>query len=372
METDSVHALRLERARALMERQGFDYLLVGPSADLVYLLGAYSRPSERMTLFILPSDGPAYIVLPAFEAPGLPELPEGVQAVTWGETDRPTHIGAELIGGGGHERPAVAVADRLWSVFLLGLQAELPMAVYRPAGPFMAELRQIKSEDELKLLAASGAIADEVFASVRQSRFEGRTEMQIAQEIASMLKERGLELDGVPIVGSGPNSASPHHHSGERTIEKGDAVVLDFGGTLAGYFSDITRTVFVGELPGHDSEETRVYNLVAAAQEAAVRAARPGMTCEQLDAVARDIITQGGYGDYFIHRLGHGIGLDGHEPPYIVTGNKTELRVGMSFSIEPGVYLPGRFGVRVEDIVYLTESGAVRANNAPREMLAVQ
>jgi Xaa-Pro aminopeptidase len=196
--------------------------------------------------------------------------------------------------------------------------------------------------------------------------------MQIAQEIASMLKERGLELEGVPIVGSGPNSASPHHHSGERTIETGDVVVLDFGGTLEGYFSDITRTVFVGGLPGPGSEEAKVYKLVAAAQEAAVRAARPGMVCEQLDTVARDIITQAGYGEYFIHRLGHGIGLDGHEPPYIVQGNRTELRPGMSFSVEPGVYLPGRFGVRVEDTVYLTERGAVRANNASREMLAVQ
>jgi Xaa-Pro aminopeptidase len=147
--------------------------------------------------------------------------------------------------------------------------------------------------------------------------------------------------------------------------------VLDFGGTLNGYFSDITRTVFVGSLPETDSEEERVYNLVAGAQEAGVRAARPGMTCEALDRVARDLLDVAGYGQYFIHRLGHGIGLDGHEPPYLVQGNATLLEPGMTFSVEPGLYLPGKFGVRIEDTVALREGGAQRLNEATREIVVV-
>src|SRR5439155_3230209 len=164
---------------------------------------------------------------------------------------------------------------------------------------------------------------------------------------------------------------SPHHHAGERVIENGDVVVLDFGGTVEGYYSDVTRTVFVGGLPEPGSEQARVYGLVATAQEAAVQAARPGMECEALDAVARDLLTQAGYGEYFTHRLGHGIGLDGHEPPYLVKGNATPLQPGMAFSIEPGLYLPGKFGVRIEDTVALQETGAERLNNAPRGVVVV-
>ncbi|MDQ3705789.1 MAG: Xaa-Pro peptidase family protein [Chloroflexota bacterium] len=370
-----LHSERLAYARAQLRAHGLDYLVVGPSADLYYLTGIQNRPSERMAVLLLPQEAPAYIVLPAFEAPSLPPLPPDVQVVPWGESDNPARLVASLVAGPtGHPGGAhytIGVSDRLWSVFLLRLQVELPRATFTPAGPVLSAVRQIKSPAELALLERAGAVADRVFAKIVTSAFAGRTELEVSEELAGLLKAEGVQGEIFAIVGSGPNSASPHHHAGDRVIQPGDAVVLDFGGLLQGYFCDITRTVFVGSPPDGNSEMERVYNLVYAAQEAAVRAARPGMTCEELDSVARDLFVEAGYGQYFMHRLGHGIGLDGHEPPYLVQGNPTRLEAGMSFSIEPGLYLPGRFGVRIEDIVYLTPQGAVRCNHAPRDLTVV-
>lgn len=371
-----LHSERLAYARAQLRGHGLDFLVVGPSADLYYLTGIQNRPSERLTVLLLPQEGPAHVVLPAFEAPSLPLLPPDVQVVPWGESDNPARLVASLVAGPrGHPGGAhytVGASDRLWSVFLLRLQVELPRAMFTPAGSVLSELRQVKSPAELALLEAAGAASDRVFATIITRPFAGRTELDVSEEIADLLKAEGVQGEGFAIVGSGPNSASPHHHAGSRVIEQGDAVVLDFGGPLHGYYCDITRTVFVGSPPESNSEAERVYNLVQAAQEAAVRAALPGMTCEALDAVARDLFAEAGYAQYFMHRLGHGIGLDGHEPPYLVQGNATTLQAGMSFSIEPGLYLPGRFGVRIEDTVYLTPQGAVRCNHAPRELTVVQ
>ena len=372
-----IYGQRLERARALMHRHGVDFLLVGPSADLLYLLGLDSRQSERMTLLILPQEAPAFIVLPQFEAPLLPELPPGLQVHTWGETDNPARIAASLVASGTHTHPGglhctLGVSDRLWSLFLLQLQSELPRAQFIASTQVLAAVRLLKDDDEARLLRESGAVADQVFSMITEQTLSGRTEIEVAQKIQRLLEAGGLHVPGAPIVASGPNSASPHHHAGNRVIEPGDAIVLDFGGTKEGYYSDITRTVFVGSRPAQDSEQALVYNLVAEAQEAARKAARPGMTCEQLDAVARTVIEAAGYGEYFNHRLGHGIGLDGHESPYIVSGNKTPLRKGMAFSIEPGVYLPGKFGVRIEDIVVMEDDGARSCNEADRGLAVVK
>ncbi|HEY0069527.1 MAG TPA: Xaa-Pro peptidase family protein [Chloroflexia bacterium] len=371
-----LHSERLAHARAQLRAHGLDYLVVGPSADLNYLTGITNRPSERLAALLLPQEGPAYVVLPAFEAPTLPTLPPDVQVVPWGESDNPARLLASLVArptghpGGAHY--TIGVSDRLWAVFLLRLQVELPRSMFTPAGSVLNTLRQVKSPAELALLEAAGAASDRVFEKIVGRPFVGRTELDAAEEIAQLLKAEGVQVEGLPIVASGPNSASPHHHAGGRVIEQGDAVVLDFGGPLQGYYCDITRTVFAGTAPENNSEMERVYNLVHAGQEAAVRAARPGMTCEQLDSVARDLFVEAGYGQYFMHRLGHGIGLDGHEPPYLVQGNLTPLEAGMAFSIEPGLYLPGRFGVRIEDIVYLTAQGAVRCNHAPRDITVVE
>lgn len=372
----TVYSKRLEQARSHMHAHGLDFLLVGPGADLLYLLGAQSRQTERLTLFILTPDGPAHILLPGFEAATLPPLPGDVQVTTWGESDNPARMAARIMSSSSGSQPGglhstCGVSDTLWSVFLLRLQAELPLAAFTTAGPVLALMRQLKDEREIELLAASSAVTDEVFTAICDRPFVGRSELEVAREITSMLEARGLSVPGLPIVASGPNSASPHHHTGERVIQSGDMLVLDFGGTLHGYYSDITRTVFVGEAPQEDSERLRVYNLVARAQDAAVQTGRPGMTCEQLDSVARDILAEGGYGAFFTHRLGHGIGLDGHEPPYLVQGNGTLLRPGMAFTIEPGLYLPGDFGIRIEDTVILTSDGIRRLNNVSRDVVIV-
>jgi Xaa-Pro aminopeptidase len=221
------------------------------------------------------------------------------------------------------------------------------------------------------LLAASSAVADTVFTEIIKRPFAGRSELEVARDIKELLEQGGLLVQGFPIVASGPNSASPHHHTGSRRIENGDVVVLDFGGTLEGYYSDITRTVFVGEAPSDGSERSKVYNLVARSQEAAIQTGRPGLSCEQLDSVARDLLTQGGYGEFFTHRLGHGIGLDGHEAPYLVQGNKTLLRAGMAVTIEPGLYLPDQFGVRIEDTVVVTPAGIRRLNTVTHDAVVV-
>ena len=371
-----VYAKRLEQARQLMHAHALDFLLVGPGADLLYLLGANSRPTERMTLLIISQEGPAHIILPAFEAATLPPLPKEVQVTTWGETDNPARLAARILAATMQSQPGgvhctCGVADVLWSVFLLRLQAELPRAAFTTAGAVLAAMRQIKDEREIDLLVASSAAADKVFTAICERPFAGRSELAIGRDIEGLLEEGGLLVPGFPIVASGPNSASPHHHTGDRVVERGDVVVLDFGGTLEGYYSDITRTVFVGDAPERGSERLTVYNLVAQAQEAAVRTGRPGITCEKLDSVARDILTEGGYGQYFTHRLGHGIGLDGHEQPYIVQGNRTLLRSGMAATIEPGLYLPGDFGVRIEDTVVVVESGIRRLNEVSRSVVVV-
>jgi len=372
----TVYAQRLEKVRALMHGHGLDFLLVGPGADLRYLIGAQTRQTERMTLLIVPQDGPANIILPAFEAAALPPLPPELPVTTWGESDNPARIAAHIIASVQNAQPGginitCGVSDVLWAVFLLRLQAELPRAAFTTAGPVLAAMRQIKDEREIELLAASSSVADEVFTEIVKRPFVGRTEIEVAREIALMLEGGGLVVPGAPIVASGPNSASPHHHTGNRRIENGDVVVLDFGGTLHGYYSDITRTVFVGAAPEEGSERQRVYNAVAQAQEAAVRTGRAGLTCEQLDSVARDVLTSQGLGEYFTHRLGHGIGLDGHEQPYLVQGNRTLLRAGMAFTIEPGAYIPSDFGVRIEDTVVLTQEGVRRLNNVGRDVIVV-
>jgi Xaa-Pro aminopeptidase len=199
-------------------------------------------------------------------------------------------------------------------------------------------------------------------------RFAGRRELDVAADLAESLRAHGHETVEFTIVGSGPNGASPHHEAGEREIRPGDAVVLDFGGRMAGYCSDITRTVVVGE---PEPELVRVHGIVRAAQQAGVEAVAPGVPCEAVDAAARAVIEEAGFGEAFMHRTGHGIGLDVHEPPYIVAGNRTPLEPGMTFSVEPGIYLAGRFGVRIEDIVAVTRDGVERLNEAPRELATV-
>ena len=229
-------------------------------------------------------------------------------------------------------------------------------------------LRAIKDADEIERLVAAGAAADATLEEIVKVRFAGRTENEVAADLAALLRKHGHSQVDFTVVGSGPNGANPHHEAGDRTIQEGDMVVLDFGGLKDGYGSDTTRTVHVGE---PTDEEREVFEIVRRAQQAGFEAVRPGVACQEIDRAARKVITDAGYGEYFIHRVGHGIGITTHEPPYMVEGEEHPIEPGMCFSIEPGIYLPGRFGVRIEDIVVVTEDGGRRLNNTDREMRIV-
>jgi D-alanyl-D-alanine dipeptidase len=349
-----------------MKEAGIDLLLVAPSADLRYLTGYARGASERPTLLALrPSLDPA-IAVPELEAAGAEQI-AGVRVVTYSETDNPYAVLSSALGfsPGGVQPLRIAISPQMWAEFLLRLQETFD-AAFVSAVPLLGRLRSVKGPDELELLERAASAVDAAVVQVVQSPFAGRTERQIADEINTWLRNEGVEVaQWGPIVASGPNAASPHHLTGDREIREGDAVILDFGCTHEGYQADITRTVHVGE---PNDEFRRVYQVVQDAQQAGVEAARKGVAAQAVDRAARRLIDDAGYGEFFVHRTGHGLGLDVHEEPYIVEGNQLPLQAGMVHSVEPGIYLPGRFGVRIEDIVVVTEQAARRLNNASREM----
>jgi Xaa-Pro aminopeptidase len=282
----------------------------------------------------------------------------------WTDGSDPYEATAKLLDPGGR----YAISDSAWAMHLLGLQQRLPQSSYVSVTAALPMLRAVKNEDEIEKLAVAGAAADACFEEMLGVRFAGRRESEIAADLAGRLLAHGHSQVDFTVIGSGPNGANPHHEMSERVIEEGDMVVMDFGGLKDGYGSDTTRTVHVGE---PTDEEREVHEIVRRAQQAGYDAVRPGIACQEIDRAARKVITDAGYGEYFIHRVGHGIGLTTHEPPYMVEGEEHLIEPGMCFSIEPGIYLPGRFGVRIEDIVVATEDGGRRLNNTIREMQIV-
>ncbi len=359
----------LHRARAGMRARDVDALLVGPGADLRYLTGYHALPLERLTLLVVRAEGPHTLIVPTLEraraeAAG---LPDEVTLVDVGETDDPYAAVTDALRGV-RASPRLAVGDRLWATFLLALQAALPDARWLRASHITRELRMRKTAREIAALRRAGAAIDRVHERIPDLLRPGRAEAEVGRDIADAILDEGHESVNFVIVGSGPNGASPHHETGPRRLERGDPVVIDIGGTLDGYCSDCTRTYVVGAAPGgFDAAHTALER----AQAAACAAVRPGVAAEAVDAAARDLLAEAGYGEAFIHRTGHGIGLEEHEEPYIVAGNDLPLAVGMTFSIEPGVYLPGRFGMRIEDIVVVTEDGYERLNTLDRAPVVV-
>jgi Xaa-Pro aminopeptidase len=360
------YAERRRRAVDAVAAAGFEGLLVTPGPDLRYLTGYDAIPLERLTMLRLAPDAPPVMLVPRLEraAAASAEGVDGVELATWADGDDVYAAAAALLGPGRY-----AVADRTWAVHLLGFQSVAPHSTFVASSRDLPPLRAVKDADEVEALARAGAAADLVFASIVTSPFAGRSERDVASELGDLLRANGHESVDFAIVGSGPNAASPHHDAGDRRIRPGEAVVLDFGGFAGGYGSDITRTVVVGESPAGFDE---VYETVRRAQQSAFEAVRPGVACEDVDRAAREVIDDAGFGERFIHRTGHGIGLETHEDPYLVEGNTTVLSEGMTFSIEPGVYLEGRFGVRIEDIVAVTSDGARRLNEAPRDLRVVE
>ena len=361
----NVHDDRIGRARAEAAAQGYAALVVPPSPDLAYLTGYEPMPLERPTLLLLRPDTEPVLLVPALEEPlAAASIDAGATLVPWRDGDDPYAAAAALLPSEGR----IAVGDRLWAVHLLGLGRAVPSAAFAPASSVLGRLRAVKDDDELAALRRAGSAADETFRAIRETRFAGRREEEIAADLADLLVRNGHARADFTIVASGPNGASPHHEPGSRTILPGDAVVLDFGGQLDGYCSDTSRTVVVeGEPEGF----REVYDLVRHAQDAAVDAVAPGVPIHEVDRHARAVIERGGYGDRFLHRTGHGIGREVHEPPYAVEGDDTVLEPGMTFSVEPGIYLEGRFGVRIEDIVAVTHDGVERLNRSTRALQTV-
>jgi Xaa-Pro aminopeptidase len=365
--TTDDYAVRLAHTAKDAVQAGLDGVIVGPGPDLQWLTGY--RPTaitERLTaLILLPGDVPT-LVVPALERPdaeaaiGAPAL----RIVDWMDGSDPYQAAATHVPPSGR----FAISDATWSAHLLGLLAALPGTTYKPLGSTMPMLRAVKDTNELDRLAMAGAAADETYTMIVHTRFAGRRESEVAAHLARLLHKHGHEQVDFTVVGSGPNGANPHHQAGDRVIETGDTVVLDFGGLMHGYGSDTTRTVTVGK----PSAEVRdVHHIVRTAQQKAFEAVRPGVTCAEIDRAARTVIAEAGYGNRFIHRTGHGIGVTTHEPPYLIEGEEQPLVPGMCFSIEPGIYLPQRFGVRIEDIVTVTETGARRLNNTDHALLVV-
>jgi Xaa-Pro aminopeptidase len=364
---DRVHA-----ARDLAGDAGVDLLVLTPGSDLRYLSGYNAHAMERLTALAVPRRGEPFLVVPRLEAPMVDAGPAGslgLEVMAWDETDDPFALLAGAATARLGSAPArVAVGARTWAEHALGVQKALPGSALELASPVLDRLRMVKSAAEVRELALAGAAIDRVHARMGEWLRVGRTEAEVGADIAAAILAEGHVGVDFTIVGSGPNGASPHHELSGRTVEAGDLVVVDIGGeTATGYRSDCTRTYVVGRSASPEVAEW--YGVLQAAQAAATAAVRPGVTAEAIDAAAREVITDAGWGEHFIHRTGHGIGLDTHEAPYIVAGNDVPLVPGIAFSVEPGIYLAGRCGARIEDIVVCTDDGVRTLNDGPRELV---
>lgn len=371
---DSLRArlARLDRVRDRMSVLGVDALVLSLGADLPWLCGYEAMPLERPTALVVPSGGQAELFVPELEAPRVREESELFTLMPWKESEDPIARIAGAVGSA----PTVAVSDRMWASLLLSLQEQCWKSRFVPASTVTGPLRAVKDSAEVAALMAAGAAADRVARSLLAGEIPlvGRSEREVSESISRRLLEEGHHKVNFAIVGSGPNSASPHHEPGERRIRPGDAVVCDFGGAFptqddVAYCSDTTRTLCVGEPPERFVE---LYSVLADAQARAVAAVRPGVRAQEVDATARQMIAQSGFGDYFIHRTGHGIGIEEHEAPYIVAGNELSLVSGHAFSVEPGIYLPGTMGARIEDIVVVSEQGVSVCNDSPHELVVLE
>ena len=361
-------ASRLADAATAASFAGLDALLLTPGPDLRYVVGYAAHESERLTCLAVPVAGDPFLVVPRLELPAAKASPAGglgLELIPWDETDDPYALVARRLGG----PAAVGLADRMWALMVLRFRAALPAARQELASAALSPLRARKSTAEIAALREAGQAIDRVHAQVPAWLRPGRTEKQVAADIKDAILAEGHAQADFAIVASGPNGASPHHTAGDRVLREGDAVVVDIGGTMpTGYCSDCTRTYVIGEPP---DDFAAYYQVLKDAQDAACAAVRPGVSAEAIDAAAREPITAAGYGEYFVHRTGHGIGLETHEDPYIVSGNTEPLRPGHAFSVEPGIY-PGPHGARIEDIVVCTDSGVERLNLATRELVSVR
>jgi Xaa-Pro aminopeptidase len=362
-----MHQERIARVAARLSQSESEVIFVTPGADLRYLTGYDALPLERLTCLAVRSDGNAWMIVPTLEKPsaiahGVPEM--GIKLLDWQETENPYSLLLAQVGAGA--KPLVN--NLMWVEKAFGLQDATGTKV-ELAGKLLSDIREVKTADEVANLHEAGAAIDVVHSNMHKWLRPGRTEREVGKDIAEAILAAGHVTVDFVIVASGPNGASPHHELSDRVIQAGEPVVLDIGGTMpSGYCSDCTRMYVCGQPP---KEYLEHYQVLMAAQEAARLHARPGVSCESVDKAARDVLESAGLGEQFIHRTGHGIGMETHEEPYIVTGNKSLLVPGHAFSIEPGFYFAGKFGARIEDIVTCTEDGITSANNTTRELVVL-
>lgn len=361
----ALYADRLARVRSQMHARRVEALVVSVGFDLPYLTGYHAMPLERLTAFVVTANS-ATLVVPRLEAPRVVHHSGVFDLVDWNETDDPVAITAKLLGAA----QRVAIGDQMWSRFLVELIGHLPGRRYVRSVDIVGPLRIRKDSAEVDALAAAGAAADRVAGQLQRGEIPlaGRTEAQVSADISTRLLDAGHDVVNFAIVAAGENAASPHHHPGSRVIRKGDIVLCDFGGTMNGYCSDITRCVHIGQ---PSTEIVRAWDDLRRAQEAGVAAGRIGEPCENVDGAARSVLAAAGWGDYFIHRTGHGIGMEAHEEPYMVSGNSLPIASGHAFSVEPGIYVSGKWGMRLEDIVVATDAGPRRMNSAARDLIVL-
>jgi D-alanyl-D-alanine dipeptidase len=364
----TVYARRLAAAASAAADAGLTGLVITPGHDLRYLIGSRAQTFERLTALVLPATGEPTVVVPRLELASLKDSAVtelGIAVQDWVDGDDPYRLVAATLGGA---PAATAVTDSMPALHLLPLVDVIGVLPVLATG-VLRQLRMLKDPAEIDALRKAGAAIDRVHARVPDFLVPGRTEADVAADIAEAIVAEGHSDVAFVIVGSGPHGADPHHACSDRELQAGDVVVVDIGGAYEpGYHSDSTRTYSIGE---PEPEVAQPYSVLQRAQRAAVDAVRPGVTAEQVDAAARDVLAEAGLAEYFVHRTGHGIGLSVHEEPYIVAGNDLPLAPGMAFSVEPGIYFAGRWGARIEDIVIVTEDGAMPVNQRPHELVVV-
>ncbi len=373
MENSAVFGQRLDRVRESLRTSGVDAALLSVGPDLPWLIGYQAMPMERLTMLVVPVDGMPFLVIPAFEAARVIEFPDLFKIQGWGETDDPIERVADGLGSAS----TLAIGDHTWSTFLLSLQKRMPSASWVRGRDVVGSLRAVKDDAEIDALQRAADGVDAVAAALQNGEIPliGRTEASVSAELGRRIRENGHDRVNFAIVASGPNASSPHHEAGDRVIQPNEVVLCDFGGVTSephgtpGYCSDITRCVFTGE---PSAEFAEAYGVLQNAQAQAVAAATAGTPAQDVDKVARDHLATADLAQWFTHRLGHGIGVEGHEDPYLVEGNDEPLVVGNAFSIEPGFYVPGKWGARIEDIVVATEDGPRALNRANHDLVVVE
>ena len=357
---------RISKVRSAMVSQSVDTVLLSVGHDLPYLTGYTAMPLERLTMLALHRGGTPLLFVPRLEAPRVAEMPGLFEIVPWDETVEPLDLVAAACSGSS----TIAIGDQTWARFLVGLSHRLPGVRWERAVDVVGDLRMRKSSAEVEALRAAAEAVDAIAAELQSGHIPliGRTEAEVSADLSQRILARGHQKVNFAIVAAGENAASPHHHPGSRVIQPDEVVLCDFGGTMNGYCSDITRCVVTGEIP---SEVADAYEVLMSAQSAGVAAGQIGVRCEEVDSTTRQIITEGGYGEYFVHRTGHGIGMEEHEDPYMVSGDVRLIEEGFAYSVEPGIYIPNTWGLRLEDIVVATAEGPLSLNQADHNLHSV-